>query len=148
MIRLRTATANDRAALIALLTEANMDYTDPPEAYTLAVEEEIIAGCGRLEDHGHLVMLRPLVVAEPYRERGVGRLILQGIMPADKPTVLVARGDATAFYETMGFSYTDWNVVSSSQTVECESCPNRAECMPQPMIHILAVYVTLDVVEG
>ena len=140
MIRLRTATANDRTALIALLTEADMDYTDPLGAYTLAVEEGIIAGCGRLEDHGHFAMLRPLVVAEPYRERGVGRLILQGIMPADKPTVLVARSDAIAFYEMMGFSHTGWNVVSTSQTAECESCPNRAECMPQPMIHIPAGY--------
>ena len=33
MIRLRAATANDRTALAALLTEADMDYTDPPEAY-------------------------------------------------------------------------------------------------------------------
>lgn len=141
MISLRAATTNDRTTLIALLAEADMDYTGPPEAYMLAVEGGTIAGCGRLEDHGHFVMMRPLVVAEPYRGRGVGRLILQEIMPADKPTVLVARGEATAFYEAMGFSHTDWNAVSASQTAECESCPNRAECMPQPMIHIPAAYV-------
>jgi N-acetylglutamate synthase-like GNAT family acetyltransferase len=141
MIRLRAATANDRTALAALLAEADMDYTDPPEAYILAVEEGTIAGCGRLEDQGHFVMLRPLVVAEPYRGRGVGRLILQEIMSADKPMVLVARGKAIAFYKAMGFSHTDWNAVPASQIAECESCLNRAECMPQPMIHIPEAYV-------
>jgi N-acetylglutamate synthase-like GNAT family acetyltransferase len=136
MIRLRTATANDRTALIALLAEADMDYTDPPEAYMLAVEEGIIAGCGRLEEHGHFVMLRPLVVADPYRERGVGRLILQGIMPTDKPTALVARGEATGFYKMMGFSQTGWDDVSASQKSECDTCLKRAGCVPQPMIYI------------
>ena len=140
MTRSRAATTNDRTALIALLAEADMDYTEPPEAYILAMEEETIAGCGRLEDHGHFVMLRPLVVAEQYRGRGVGKLILQGIMPADKPTVLVARGEAIAFYKAMGFSHTGWNTVSAPQIAECESCLNRTECMPQPMIHIPAAY--------
>ena len=139
MMGLRTATTDDRAALIALLAEAGMDYTDPPEEYILAVEEGTIAGCGRLEDHGHMVMLRPLVVAQPCRGHGVGELILKGIMPADKPTALVARGEAVAFYKAMGFSHADWNTIPASQRAECETCLNRAECQPQPMIHIPVV---------
>ena len=136
MISLRAATINDRTSLIALLAEADMDYTDPPEAYILAVEGRTIAGCGRLEDYEHIVMVRPLVVAESYRRRKVGRRILEGIMPADKTTGLVARGEAVAFYEAMGFSHSDWEIIPLSQRAECEACPKRAECQPQPMIHI------------
>ena len=136
MIRLRPATANDRQALIALLGENNMDYVDPPEAYVLAVEGETIAGCGRLEDHGHIAMLHPLAIAETYRRRGVGSLILKSVMPADKPTALVARSESVAFYKAVGFSHTDWNTIPASQRAECEACPNEAECKPQPMIHI------------
>ena len=148
MIRLRAATIDDRAALIALLAEADMDYVDPPEDYVLAVEGEAIAGCGRLEDYGYMVMLRPLVVAESYRGSGVGRRILDSIMPADKRTGLVARGEAIAFYKAMGFSHTDWNAVPVSQIAECESCLNRAECKPQPMIHIPSAYVVPQGVES
>ena len=141
MIVVRAATMNDRDALIALLADAGMDYVDPPGAYTLAVDEEIIAGCGRMEDHGHIMMLRPLVTAKPYQGRGVGKLILNAIMPDDKPTALVARDEAVAFYRGMGFSHTDWNTVSATQQAECESCPNRAVCTPQPMIYIPAACI-------
>ena len=136
MIKLRAATIDDRNALIALLTEADMDYVDPPEGYVLAVEGETIAGCGRLEDHGDIVMLRPLVVAEAYRGSGVGRRILEGIMPVDKRTGLVARGEAVAFYEALGFSLSEWDIIPPSRRADCEACPKRTECNPQPMIHV------------
>lgn len=139
MIRLRAATINDHTALIALLAEADMDYVDPPEDYILAVDGETIAGCGRLEDHGHIAMLRPLVVGKSYRRRSVGRRILESIIPADKTTGLVARGEAVAFYEAMGFSRSGWDILPPSQRAECETCGSRAECKPQPMIHIPAL---------
>ncbi len=138
MIVVRAATVNDRDALITLLANAGMDYVDPPGAYTLAVDEETIAGCGRLEDHGHIMMLRPLVTAKPYQGRGMGKLILNAILPDDRPTALVARDEAVAFYQGMGFSHTAWNAVSASQRAECESCSDRAVCLPKPMIYIPA----------
>ena len=142
MINLRKATTKDRPALIALLEENDMDYVDPPEAYTLALEKEIIAGCGRLEDHGHIALIHPLAVAELYRGRGVGRLILENIMPDDKPTALVARNESVAFYRALGFFNTDWSDIPASQKDECEACPNRTECKPQPMVLIPAAGTT------
>ena len=122
MIKLRTATIDDRTALIALLAEEGMDYIDPPEDYVLAVEGETIAGCGRVEDHGHMVMLRPLVVAKSYRRRDVGRRILEGIMPADKPTGLVARSHSVAFYQAVGFSPSDWSIILGPEYFDGYSC--------------------------
>jgi len=134
MIIFHQATINTRPALISLLAENNMDYVDPPEAYTLALDKEAIAGCGRLEDHGNVMLLSPLVVARPYRRRGIGRLIMNNILPINKPTVLVARRESIAFYKSMGFSYTDWDNIPASQRGDCETCPDRVGCKPQPMI--------------
>ena len=118
--------------------ETHLRILENSTRVVLAMDEETIAGCGRLEDHGHIMMLRPLVTAKPYQGHGVGKLILKAIIPDDKSTALVARDEAVAFYQGMGFSHTDWNTVSASQRAECESCPNRAVCTPQPMIYIPA----------
>jgi len=136
MLALRPATTEDRTEVVNLLKEASLVYIDPPEAYLLVLEENTIAGCGRLEDHGQFVMVRPLVVAAAYRRQGVGSFILKSMMPVDKPTLLVARSKAVVFYESMGFSHTSWRETPSSCRVECESCPDRTGCMPEPMLYI------------
>jgi N-acetylglutamate synthase-like GNAT family acetyltransferase len=136
MIVLRQANRNDRSLIIDLLAEARVGYTDPPEAYLLAVDDKKIAGCGRMEDQGNFMMLRPLVVASGYRKRGVGSLILKNIIRGDRPTMLVARGEAVKFYKSNGFLDIDWIEVPPFQSAECESCPERVACKPQPMICI------------
>ncbi len=135
MISMRRAAESDRRALIALLEASETGYVDPPQAWILALEDDRIAGCARLEECDGVLMLRPLVVAAAYRRQGVGKIILKSVMPADRPTMLVARGEAIGFYESVGFSQTQWNRVPLSQTAECEACPDRTECMPQPMIY-------------
>jgi N-acetylglutamate synthase-like GNAT family acetyltransferase len=136
MLVLRNATNSDRSALVELLAKANMGYVEPIKAYTLALEGAIIAGCARLEDHGDIVMLRPLVVAEKYRRKGLGKHILSRIMPDDKPTIVAAHGESIPFYAAIGFNKTGWHAVSDEQRDECELCPERTVCNPQPMIYI------------
>ncbi len=136
MIELRRATDSDRRALIAMLAEAGFGYDDPPEDYTLAVDGDTIVGCGRLEDEGDIMMLRPLVVARQRRRQGIGGILLKGIIPDDKPVALVAQGYAVPFYRSLGFEATGWDSVSVVQREECDFCFNRASCQPLPMIHI------------
>lgn len=136
MLVLRNATNSDRSALVELLAKANMGYVEPIKAYTLALEGAIIAGCARLEDHGDIVMLRPLVVAEKYRGKGLSKHILSRIMPDDKPTIVAARGESIPVYTAIGFNKTGWQAVSDEQRDECELCPERTVCNPQPMIYI------------
>jgi len=136
MLVLRHATDDDRPALTDLLAQTNMYYVEPAEAYTLAFEGNALAGCARLEDHGDMAMLRPLVVAENYRRKGAGKYIIKNIVPDDKPTVIAARGESILFYSSIGFAKADWQTVSSEQRDECRLCPERIVCKPQPMIYI------------
>jgi len=131
---LRKAGPEDRDMLTALLWENEMEYADPVEHYVLAVEGKEIIGCGRSEDYESLVLIRPVVVSQKYRRQGIGRLLLKSIMPVDRPTALVARRESIKFYEALGFSKAEWEIIPTTHQKECALCPHRVECRPQPMI--------------
>jgi N-acetylglutamate synthase-like GNAT family acetyltransferase len=135
MLRFENARPGDREKLQALLWENGMDYADPIEDFMLVREGDEIAGCGRIEDYPEVAMVRPLVVAESFRRRGIGRLLLERILPTGKPAVIVARGESANFYSAFGFTIADWEAIPVHQAHECTSCPDRTECRPQPMIH-------------
>lgn len=134
-IRLERATDEDRSTLEALLAENGMGYADPIGAFTVARTDNEIVGCARLEDHADLAMVRPVVVAASYRGHGIGRRLLETIMPSDKPTALVARGDAIPFYETCGFTVSDWSLMPPAHQQECACCDDHEKCRPQPLIY-------------
>ncbi len=121
--------------LQALLADNEMDYVDPIEDFVLAKQDGEIVGCARMEEYPEFAMLRPLVVAKPFRNRGVGRLILEQILPGKRPVVVVARGESAGFYSSIGFTDANWQAIPIHQADECASCPDRSECRPQPMIH-------------
>lgn len=135
MLRFERARPEDRSKLVALLFENGMECADPIEDFMLAWQDEDLAGCGRIEDYPDVAMVRPLVVAKNFRNRGAGRFLLELILPTGKPTVIVARGESVGFYSVLGFTYTKWQAIPINQTNECISCPDRTECRPQPMIH-------------
>ena len=79
-------------------------------------------------------MVRPIVVAARYRGQGLGRHLLERVMPTDRRTTLVARGHAAGFYSRVGFSTTSWEFIPACQRDECGLCPERDACAPQPMV--------------
>jgi N-acetylglutamate synthase-like GNAT family acetyltransferase len=135
MLRFERAKPEDLKMLEALLRENGMEYADPIEDFLLAKQGSEIVGCARMEDYAELAMLRPLVVAKGYRNKGIGRFILEQILPAAKPAVIVARGESARFYSSFGFTHANWQEIPLHQTNECTSCPDRTECRPQPMIY-------------
>jgi amino-acid N-acetyltransferase len=134
MIVCRKANPEDRDLLAALLLENGMEYVDPAQDYVLALDGTKIVGCARAEEHGEIALVRPVVVARTYRQQGLGRLLLKRVIPADKPTGLVARGESMVFYKALGFSKAKWKMIPESQQEECEECPDRKMCQPRPMI--------------
>ena len=135
MLRFESARPEDRNKLEALLWDNGMEYADPIENFMLASQGDEIVGCGRIEEYPDVAMVRPLVVAEAFRKKGIGRLLLERILPPGKPTVIVARGESVRFYSVNGFTVADWRTIPTQQVNECISCPDRTECRPQPMIH-------------
>jgi N-acetylglutamate synthase-like GNAT family acetyltransferase len=135
MLRFESARPEDRIQLTALLWENGMEYEDPIENFMLAKQGEDIVGCGRIENYPEVAMVRPLVVAQAFRNKGIGRLLLERILPSGKSTVIVARGESVKFYSVNGFTLANWRTIPIHQTNECISCPERTECRPQPMIH-------------
>ncbi len=121
--------------LEALLRDNEMEYVDPIEDFILAKQDSEIVGCARMEDYKEFAMLRPLVVAKAFRNKGIGRLILEQILPEGKPTVIVARGESVRFYSALGFTCANWQAIPAHQADECTFCPDRTQCRPQPMIH-------------
>jgi N-acetylglutamate synthase-like GNAT family acetyltransferase len=135
MLRFESARPEDRGKLEVLLWENGMDYADPIGDFMLARQDDEIVGCGRIEDYPDVAMVRPLVVAESFRRRGIGRLLLKQILPDGKPAVIVARGESAGFYISLGFASANWQVIPAHQANECTFCPDRMKCRPQPMIY-------------
>ena len=130
----RRAGSEDAAALAELLAADQMECADiPVEEFSVLVDRDEIVSAVRLEDHGETTMVRPIVVAGRYRGQGVGRHLLERVMPADRPTTLVSRGHAVGFYSRLGFAKTSWDRVPVRQVDECRLCPERDACAPQPM---------------
>jgi len=131
----RPAGAGDREELLALLAANQMDCSAiPVEEFSLLMYEGRIMACVRLEEFPDKVMVRPIVVDRNYRGHGAGRHFLNQVLPVDKPTILVARGEAVPFYAKTGFSKTSWDLVPTHQLDECNHCSDKQQCDPQPMI--------------
>ena len=133
-IDLRLAEEKDREAIFKLLRENKMEYDGAIEDFQVAVRNEQIVGCIRLEDFDDLVMIRPVVVAEHHRKSGIGRFMVESVSQASKPIGVAARGDAISFYEALGFEKTTWRKIPGEQHNECKACPDKGSCRPQPMI--------------
>ncbi len=133
-ISIRYAVERDRDALIRLLWESEMEHAEPISDYRLALDGSDLLGCLRLEDHENLQMIRPVVVAQQHRQKGVGRRLIESISSGTKPIAVAARGEAVSFYRTLGFIETKWIVLPENQQEECCRCPDRSACKPQPMM--------------
>lgn len=74
---------------------------------TARLEGQLIGLVNALSD-GHLVVYIPHMLVHPdYQRRGIGRLLMQALLAKYEgfhQLMLTADGEATAFYEQMGFS--------------------------------------------
>ena len=137
----RQAGAGDWEELLALLAANQMDCSAiPVEEFTVLMDEGKIMACIRLEESVDNVMVRPIVVDDTYRGQGVGHYLLNQVLPDNKPTVLVARGDAVDFYVKAGFVKALWDIIPDHQVDECASCAEKKQCHPQPMFLVYNTY--------
>jgi len=107
-----------------------------PSGYVLARTETGVIGVAGLERYGDCGLLRSVVVGEPYRNAGLGRLLVSERLSAARAQglrrVFLLTTTAAAYFEKLGFVATPRAEVppAVAASVEFESaCPASAACL-------------------
>jgi N-acetylglutamate synthase-like GNAT family acetyltransferase len=116
VVTVRRATADDAAAVRALLTGAGLPLTGLGSAWAtfVALDGEAVVGAAALErhgpDHDPVHLLRSVVVAATHRGTGVGRaLVTEALSAADDAveattaTVGLLTETADGYFDQFGF---------------------------------------------
>ena len=107
-IKLRRATAEDRAAIKRLIRKAEISpFGLHWSRFTLAVDkDDAIIGCGQLKHHNDGSMeLASLAVKEQWRRKGVARALIESLIGSRAGGLwLLCRSNLTPLYKRFGFA--------------------------------------------
>lgn len=132
-LQFRQGNEQDRQAVADLLRESQMEPEVDTGEFLLAIRGEKLAGAIRVEADDGLFYIRPVVVAASEQGAGVGRALVQELAKTYPVLHVVARGSVVGFYRQLGFAPQDWADVPESYRLECELCPDKADCDPAPL---------------
>ena len=76
----------------------------------------------------------PIAVVEEWRNKGVGRALIDWAFQEHEELRLVSEGRAHGFYHALGFQHLPWDQVAAYPVELCQQCPDRETCHPQPFI--------------
>ena len=132
--RIRDCVEADLPLICQLFTEMGMGSVETPENIRVAATpDNVVYGALRCEQMSDGVWyVRPVVVFEAVRGRGVGESLLKDALKKHADLRLVSEGYAAGFYDACGFERCGWDDVAPELKAECESCPASAECAAQP----------------
>lgn len=136
----RPATPDDRPALIALLTQAQLPINDLPAdlgTFLLAKSDEgELIGAAGIEPLGDVGLLRSVVVSPAYRGQYIGQTLVDGLLQAAQHNGLtdlyLITTTADAYFERLGFRYISRDDVPEAiaQTYQFSTgCPDSAVVM-------------------
>ncbi|MEZ0608081.1 arsenic resistance N-acetyltransferase ArsN2 [Fibrella sp. WM1] len=136
----RPATADDRPALVALLTQAELPTTDLPadlSTFLLAQSEEgDLIGAAGIEPLGEVGLLRSVAVSPDFRGQYIGQTLVDGLLQAAQHNgltdVYLLTTTADAYFERLGFGYVSRNNVPEAiaQTQQFTTlCPDSSVVM-------------------
>lgn len=132
---LRPACEADRAAIELMCGLEGMDTFDDMSEAMVAVNEtgEAVGFIRIVVGANGIAYVNPVVVYPTWRGLGVGRALTDDAQERAGELRLVSRGASRAFYERMGFSACDWDMIEPGVSEDCDHCSWRDECAPQPM---------------
>lgn len=132
--RIRDAVEGDMELVRQLFAEEGMGSVRDVAGIRVAVTpDNVLYGALRCEQMADGVWyVRPVVVFESVRGRGVGRALVLDALKRHSDLRLVSEGYAAGFYEACGFERCGWDEVDAELVRECDACPGRAECHPVP----------------
>ena len=135
-ISLRAATESDMQLVNTYAAWEGMDAIPSPEGVTVAVnEDDIPIGFVRVwqDPEGGQAYVNPIVIYQPWRGYGIGRLLMEDVQQHFESVRLVSRGVSIPFYRALGYEDVEWECIAPAIASDCDGCEMRDECTPQPM---------------
>lgn len=135
-VQLRPARDADMDYVNAYAAWEGMDAIPSPEGVTVAVnEDDVPIGFVRVwvDPQNGQAYVNPIVLYQPWRGFGIGRLLMEGVHERYGSVRLVSRGVSIPFYHALGYTDIDWELIAPEIAGDCDGCEMREECTPQPM---------------
>ena len=135
-VQLRPARDADMDYVNAYAAWEGMDAIPSPEGVTVAVnEDDVPIGFVRVwvDPQNGQAYVNPIVLYQPWRGFGIGRLLMEGVHERYGSVRLVSRGVSTPFYHALGYADIEWELIAPEIAGDCDGCEMREECTPQPM---------------
>jgi len=114
---IRRATAQDQWRIRQLVLSAKLDPTQLRwQQFWVIEDQEKVIACGQLRSFENAQELGSLVVAKPWRDRGLGTVLTQHLIEeATQPLYLECLGKRLAqFYARFGFVPVRWQALPRS----------------------------------
>ncbi|MGF1522831.1 MAG: arsenic resistance N-acetyltransferase ArsN2 [Leptolyngbyaceae cyanobacterium] len=139
VLELRTAIASDLPLIQQWLGESNLPTEDISQilgCLYLGMDHETVVGIGGIERHRDDGLLRSLVVAVPFRQRGYGlllcRLLIDQARTDGMQALYLLTNTADQFFTKLGFEQIARQAAPTtmqSTTQFSSLCPDSAICM-------------------
>lgn len=134
LFTLRPATTKDLPAIDVVADPEGMGPMPSADHITVAVNaDDEVVGFLRLQEADGLWHVNPVAVYPTWRRFGVGQALMEDALAKTGELGLVARGPSVPFYEALGYDKVAWGQVGAAVAAECDGCPVREQCHPQPM---------------
>ena len=136
LFTIRDARESDMGLIDLYAMAEGMDRIPGPDRVRVAVNEndEVVAFCRLQDDANGIAYVNPIVTYAPWRGYGLGRALMTDASQRAGELRLIARGTSVDFYRKLGFEDMPWSMTDQAAASEdCDGCPYRAECGPQPM---------------
>ncbi len=135
LFTLRSARPEDKAWLDEYCRIESMSALDDIDGVTVAVnsEDEPVGFIQIAIGRNGVTHVYPIIVHELWRGMNVGRSLIEDAHARFGELRLVSRGSSIGFYEKLGFSPCDWELIDDEQTEGCSYCSSKEECKPLPM---------------
>ena len=147
LFSIRSAAVHDEPYLTALFQSEGMPVLQPAQFLTGTVavnsDDEPVgfiriftvnegANCADCAGDGNYVY--PVIVFKSWRQLGVASALVNHELRRRGKLKLVACRPSRGFYLRTGFLPEEWHSIANVIASDCEKCPDRASCEPQPYV--------------
>jgi N-acetylglutamate synthase-like GNAT family acetyltransferase len=137
---IRHGREDDRQTIEELLAFYQMNGDIDPGKFHIAEVDGQVVGAVQLEWAGGEAYLRSMVVSRDWHGEGIGSALVKSLIKEESLVKVVSRGYSAPFYRQLGFQAVDWAAIDLLIRQECEICPDRTTCQPEPMVWQSTVY--------